>query len=231
MSNEEGSRAHPPDANSPAYAGGRGSFKSARPPGSIGTDRTRVHVGRTAGKLRSSDYKGVNLRPLKVEPGTREEVVDSAKNTRMVVERRQDGMYYWLIETLDGKQSCEGVYDPDTSFSGEICVDITSKAALRELEKMVKTTSKPKPKKPGGTPQPQDKREVIFIVKADWLTKISEARWGNWDWKRYLKPTPETLDKRRKKGELFDPDWIYPGDTFEVIDPNSILAKPLRGGR
>ncbi len=222
MSNEKGGRAHPPDANSPAYAGGRGGFQGTRPPGPIGTDRSRVHVGRTAGKLPSSYYE-------EVERGTREETVDSG--TRMVVERRQDGMYYWLIETLDGKQYCEGVYDPDTSFTAEICVDITSKAAKRELEKMVRTTSKPKPKKPGGTPQPQVKREIIRIVKTDWLTKISQTRWRTWDWQRYLKPTPETLDKRTKKGEPFDPDWIYPGDTFEVTDPNNILAKPLGGGR
>ena len=222
MTNEKSGSDHPPDADSPAYEGGRGSFQGARPPRPLGTDQSRVQVGRIAGKLPSSYYE-------EVKPGTREVTVDLG--TRMVVERRHDGMYYWLIETLDGNQSCEGVHDPDIDFTAEICLDITSKAAKRELEKMVRTTTKPKPKKPGGTPQPQVKREIIRIVKGDWLTKLSQTRWGSWDWQRYLKPTPETLAKRKKKGEPFDPHWIHPGDTFEVIDPNNVLAKPLGGGR
>ena len=110
-------------------------------------------------------------------------------------------------------------------------MDITSEAARRDLEKMVSATSKPQARKPGGPPQPQVKREIIRIVEGDWPTKISEVRWGSWDWRRYPEPTPDTRAKRQAKGKLFDPHWIDPGDTFEVIDPKNVLAKPLGRGR
>lgn len=59
--------------------------------------------------------------------------------------------------------------------------------------------------------------EVVVIVKKDWLTKISLARWGTINWKRHLKPTEMTHKARRARGRKFNPDLIYPGDTFEVI--------------
>jgi hypothetical protein len=55
-------------------------------------------------------------------------------------------------------------------------------------------------------------------VKEDWLSKISLKRWGDMHaWMRYLKETDKTLKDRQQRGEVFDPDHIYPGDTFEVI--------------
>lgn len=58
--------------------------------------------------------------------------------------------------------------------------------------------------------------EVVTVVKGDWLTKISLARWNTLDWKRHLKPTELTLNTRKIKGIPFNPDLIYPGDTFEI---------------
>jgi len=77
---------------------------------------------------------------------------------------------------------------------------------LKELEEMV---SKRK--------TPIKDAEIVVIVEGDWLSKISLARWGTMDWKRHLIPTKMTLDARKNRGTKFDPDLIYPGDTFEVV--------------
>ena len=59
--------------------------------------------------------------------------------------------------------------------------------------------------------------EIIVIVEKDWLSKLSRARWGTIRWERHLRPTKMTLDSRKARGRAFDPNLIYPGDTFEVI--------------
>ena len=154
-----------------------------------------------------------------VKKGTREEIIDKDANVRIVVERRTDGLYYWLIETLDGLTACEGVYQPKTKYHEEFvaegCIDSTSEIAIKELEEEVKIVKKEAEKRPSVTHPVR--REIIVIVKGDWLTKISYKRWGTFDWQRYLKPTERTLEKRKEKGEVFDEDLIYPKDTFEVI--------------
>lgn len=58
--------------------------------------------------------------------------------------------------------------------------------------------------------------ETITIVKDDWLTKLSLARWGTLDWNSHLHPTELTENAREIKGKSFDPNLIYPGDTFRV---------------
>jgi hypothetical protein len=77
-------------------------------------------------------------------------------------------------------------------------------AALKELEDLARRAA--------------PVAEIITIVQNDWLSKISLARWGDKDaWKTRLRPTRLTLESRRRRGERFDPDLIYPGDQFEVI--------------
>jgi hypothetical protein len=167
-----------------------------------------------------------------VKEGTRELVEDKEQNLRILVERQKDGLYHWLIETLDGGSMCEGVHDPKTNFTAEMCIDKTSKAAIKALENGVKHL-KEKAKledrvqdvKEKAKREPAEsktlKRELIHIAKDDWLSKIALKMWGDKHaWKRYLRPTQETRqDPRRRSGE-FNPDLIYPGDTFEVIgDP------------
>jgi len=154
-----------------------------------------------------------------VPKGTREYVEDKDQNVSILMERQEDGLYHWLIETLDGEQMCEGVYDPQskfTGFSSEQCIDKTSDVALEALEEEVEIFKKRAEKEP---PEKKNvKREVIVIVKHDWLSKISLKRWGDKHaWKRYLKETDKTLKDRQQRGEVFDPDRIYPHDTFEVI--------------
>ncbi|MRS04748.1 hypothetical protein EG832_16250 [bacterium] len=58
--------------------------------------------------------------------------------------------------------------------------------------------------------------EIIIIVEKDWLSKISKKRWGTINWQNHLKPTQMTLDSRKRSGRPFNPDLIYPGDTFMV---------------
>ncbi len=62
-----------------------------------------------------------------------------------------------------------------------------------------------------------DSITMLTIVKDDWLSKITLKRWKTIYWDRHLKPTQETLDNRKQRGESFNPDLIYPGDTFEII--------------
>ena len=69
----------------------------------------------------------------------------------------------------------------------------------------------------GKEKKPSLKREIIYICKRDWLTKISHDRWQTFQWQRHLKPTEETLESRRRNAQEFNPDLIYPGDTFEVL--------------
>jgi len=151
-----------------------------------------------------------------VKPGTREEVTDKDAHVRILVERQRDGLYHWLIETLDGNQMCEGVYNPATEFTAEICEDRTSKEAITALKEEIAAAKKRAVGKPAAVTAP---REIVVIVHDDWLTKISQRRWGTFEWHRYLRPTPATLDARRQRGEAFNPDLIYPGDTFEVLRP------------
>lgn len=179
-----------------------------------------------------------------VEPGTREFVEDKDDNVRILVERQKNGLYHWLIETLDGNQMCEGVYDPETRFTAEICEDKTSKAAMKALEETVVEMKKPpkspptqrpkapsavipkaKPKvpvvpkaKPKAPVVKEERIEIIFIQKGDWLSKIAQKLWGDmYAWKVRLKPTTDTLQRRKEMGMGYHPDRIYPGDKFRVL--------------
>ena len=67
------------------------------------------------------------------------------------------------------------------------------------------------------TRAPKAKCELVWIIPGDWLSKIALARWGTTHWQSHLRPTEMTLNARKAKGKAFNPDLIYPGDTFEVI--------------
>lgn len=207
-------QAHP---DAPAGGGGPGRFRVEKSPGPLGSKNpswwpTPSEIAR---RRREADPRYFE----EVPKGTREYIEDKDQNVRILVERQKDGLYHWLIETLDGEQMCEGVYDPQskfTGFSAEQCIDKTSDVALEALEEEVEIFKKRAEKEP---PEKKNvKREVIVIVKEDWLSKISLKRWGDMHaWMRYLKETDKTLKDRQQRGEVFDPDHIYPGDTFEVI--------------
>lgn len=198
--------AHP---DAPAGGGGTGHFRVARGPAPMGLQDGR--------RDRCSDSPSALNMPAEAcqeaPPGTREMDEDKDSGVRILVERQKDGLYHWLIETLDGAQSCEGVHDPESKFTAEYCEDISSKSIRDELEKQVAVTEQQGKEKPPGQ---NVRREIIVIKKDDWLTKISRDRWRTFEWERHLKATQETLD-RRKDGRL-NPDLIYPGDTFEVIE-------------
>jgi hypothetical protein len=129
----------------------------------------------------------------------------------IVFELRDGVIYQFLSEHGQGvSQLTVTALDTPVPFVAELALDLQGtppdkRAALvKELtDTAARATSK--------------KAKLVWIVPGDWLSKISLARWGSTDWMRHLKPTQMTLDARKAKGKRFDPHWIYPGDTFEVI--------------
>lgn len=130
----------------------------------------------------------------------------------MVVELREGAIYPYLSDHKEGVSNLTiTALDAPVPYGAELHMDLQGsppgkrKALLEELERSVGKLSGPEPDS-----------EIVVIVKRDWLSKLSLARWGATDWARHLKATQMTLDSRRVRGKRFDPDLIYPGDTFEV---------------
>ena len=111
----------------------------------------------------------------------------------------EQGVSNLVITSLDGPVPFVAVLDHDLQGTPPH----KRKALLRELEQQVKKN-------------PAPAVELIHIVEGDWLSKISESRWGTIHWQQHLKPTEMTLLARKKKNMRFDEDLIYPGDTFQV---------------
>ena len=107
-------------------------------------------------------------------------------------------------------------YDAPIPYTAQLDVDIQSsrpgkpKMTLEDLNKEIekKVTKGTKPTSPP--------TEIIIIVEKDWLSKISQQRWGTTEWKNHLQPTQMTLNSPKRKGKPFNADLIYPGDSFEV---------------
>ena len=129
----------------------------------------------------------------------------------LTFELRDGAIYQYLSDHAQGvSQLIVTNLDAPVPYVAELDMDLqgtppSARAALlKELSDLAART----PKAPV---------TIITIVEGDWLSKISQARWGTIEWKRYLKPTPQTLAARRARGKPFNPDLIYPGDTFEAI--------------
>jgi hypothetical protein len=129
----------------------------------------------------------------------------------MVFELRDGVIYQFLSEHRQGaSQLTVTALDAPIPFVAELDLDLQGtppdkRAAL--VKELTDTAAR----------VPPTKAKLVVIVPGDWLSKISLARWGSIDWMSHLKPTKMTLDARKAKGKRFDPHWIYPGDTFEVI--------------
>jgi hypothetical protein len=140
---------------------------------------------------------------------------------------KEGWVYQYLAEYKEGvAQTTITALDARPPFIAIIHTDLQGvapkkrAALLKELSVMAKRRKKPPPKKPTtSTPAAPKGPELVVIVDEDWLTKISLARWNTLEWHHHLTPTQMTLAARAKKGEKFDKDKIYPGDTFEVISP------------
>jgi len=141
---------------------------------------------------------------------------------------KEGWVYQYLAEYKEGvAQTTITALDAKPPFIAIIHTDLQGvapkkrAALLKELAGMAKRRKKPRPKKPTApTPAPKGP-ELVVVVDKDWLTKISLARWNTLEWHLHLKPTQMTLAARAKKGEKFDKNLIYPGDTFEVISPGA----------
>ena len=102
-------------------------------------------------------------------------------------------------------------YEAPIPYMAELTIDLqyvrpeNRRKFLEELNKEIM-------KKPKTGPH----TEIIVIVEKDWLSKISMKRWGTIHWRNHLEPTQMTLDSRKRSGRPFNPDLIYPGDTFIV---------------
>ena len=126
-------------------------------------------------------------------------------------ELRDGAIYQYLADQAEGvSQLIVTNLDASVPYVAEMSLDLqgtppSARAALlKELgERAAKVPHRPV--------------SIITIVQGDWLTKISKARWNTLNWQLHLRPTAMTLKARRSRGRLFNPDVIYPGDTFEVI--------------
>jgi hypothetical protein len=129
----------------------------------------------------------------------------------IVFELRDGVIYQFLSEHRPGvSQLTITALDAPVPFVAELDLDLQGtppdkRAAL--LKELMDTAAR----------VPPAKAKLVVIVPGDWLSKISLARWGSIDWMSHLRPTQMTLDARKAKGRRFDPHWIYPGDTFEII--------------
>lgn len=128
----------------------------------------------------------------------------------LVFELRDGAIYQYLSDHKEGVSNLViTALDAPIPYVAVLDIDLQGtppnkrKALLEELEGEVAKVSSPE-------------AEIVVIVETDWLSKISLARWGTIEWKRHLKPTKMTLDSRKAAGKKFNPDLIFPGDTFEV---------------
>jgi hypothetical protein len=125
------------------------------------------------------------------------------------------------------------IYNPHQArpFIGSADIDFsTSKETLKNIKKMEKEQTAIGLEFMGycikkGLKGIRNPPEVIRIRSKDWLTKISKSRWGDLDWKKYLRETKQTKGLKRRR-KVFNPNLIYPGDTFEIIQ-----GRPTSGTR
>ena len=133
----------------------------------------------------------------------------------LTYELRDSVIYVYYGEKGSSKMNIIA-YDAPIPYTAELDVDIQSsrpgkpRMTLKELNKEIekRVTKGTKPASPPA--------EIIIIIKDDWLSKISQQRWGTVFWENHLQPTQMTLNSPKRKGKPFDADLIYPGDSFEV---------------
>jgi len=113
----------------------------------------------------------------------------------------ESGVTNLVITALDALVPYVAELDYDLQFA----TPDKRKKLLEELQKEITEYEKPR-----------QQAEIIVIVERDWLSKISQKRWRTMQWEKHLRPTQMTLDSRKLRNEKFNPDLIYPGDTFEV---------------
>jgi hypothetical protein len=235
-----------PGPNAPAYSGGTGNFAGAPGPGpatqrSSFQVRTSTQTDGSAEREKPSlkEKLGVRIKRLGEDVGSRNDFRAlrqkiykkggkwEAENGITFGVTEQGWIYQHLAEYKEGvAQTTIVALDANPPFIAIIATDLQGvtpkkrEALLKELSVMAKRRRKPrpsKPSKPTGSAPTSPGPELVHVVEKDWLSKISLTRWKTTEWFRYLEPTQMTLDARAKKGETFDPDLIFEGDTFEVI--------------
>jgi hypothetical protein len=129
-----------------------------------------------------------------------------------IVYELKDGVIYQYL--ADSKQGVSDIIvtalDAEVPYVGVLSVDLQGTPPEKRAD-LLKELNEQAARSAGAT------TEIVTIVTKDWLSKISLARWGTIDWARHLRPTKLTLEARKMRGRRFDPDLIYPGDSFEVL--------------
>ena len=150
--------------------------------------RTRIEIEKKGGKW-------------KADNGITYEIIDGA----IFAYEHEDGITELMIMAYDAYPEpyvAYGMIDMQ-HIPQEKRKDVLAEFKKKEAEKKAKKG-------------PEVEIITITIVEKDWLSKISLKRWGTIDWKKHLEPTPETLNSPKRIGKGFNPDLIYPGDTFFV---------------
>jgi len=232
MSNEQDETTQEPRADARAYGGGRGNFQGAPTPGPT-TERSTPKLGRITG-LKPDRDPFADIRSRNDFRKLRQKIYAEGGKWRspagITFGVTKDGwIYQYVTEQKEGvARTMIVALDADPPFMAVLETDLQGvaperrEALLKELSAMAKKRKEPPPGKPQGPiaspPQPIESEIIVIEIKdKDWLSKITLARWGTTKWQRHLKPTQLTLAARRQKGEPFNPNLIYPGDTFEVI--------------
>jgi len=157
-----------------------------------------------------NDYLGQNdWRKVKIEIERRGGTWVAENGTKFFL---QDNIIFGYTRENGISTLLLSAFDAPVPYIAELTVDMQFVQPgkrvdfLRELNKDVERKMKA-----------EKEADIIPIVRHDWLTKISQKRWGTLDWKSHMKPTRATLDSPKRRGKDFDENLIYPGDTFEII--------------
>lgn len=131
----------------------------------------------------------------------------------------ENGMTYLIIDNAIYAYTKESgisnlmimAYDAPVPYVAELNMDMQHVRPENRREIVEELNKEVVNKRPAGPPI-----EYIIIHNRDWLSKISLKRWGTIHWQSHLMPTQATLNSPKRNGRPFNPDLIYPGDTFIV---------------
>lgn len=137
----------------------------------------------------------------------------------IVFELHDGAIYQHLSDHGEGvSQLVTTSLDAEVPYVAELSLDMQGVPPEKRSQLLKELAQAQLHKAQAGAPPAaaEPKVELVTIVEGDWLSKITQKRWGTFDWKLHLQPTALTLASRKARGRDFHEDLIYPGDTFEV---------------
>lgn len=171
---------------------------------------TAAHLERKLNRLKADAYSMNNWRQLrfKIEQHHGRWIAPNG----IVFELKDGVVYQYLGDSKEGvSELIITALDAEVPYVAVLALDLQGtppekrKALLEELNEEAKRSQ-------------SATLNRITIVEGDWLSKISEARWGDKHlWRKKLQPTPLTLKSPKRYGRKYHHDLIYPGDTFDIV--------------